>query len=306
MIATARNGVTFKKEEGGEASDQREQILRSESEEGFKKERIGGTGKKSSMDTTRLPNNETVPAVIIFGDSIVDTGNNNYIETVVKCDFTPYGRDFNGGKPTGRFSNGKVAADFLAEIFGVKKILPAYLDPNLQLQDLLTGVSFASGGAGYDPLTAKIVELYGLGARRIGVVSIPSIGCVPSQRTLAGGILRGCSESANQAAILFNSKLSSQMDSINKRLPDARLVYLDVYNPLLAIIQNPSQYGFQEANKGCCGTGKIEVSILCTSFSPETCSNASEYVFWDSFHPSEQASKILTPIVVDDYIYKFF
>ena len=86
-------------------------------------------------------------------------------------------------------------------------------------------------------------ELYGLGARRIGVLSLPSIGCVPSQRTVAGGILRGCSESANQAAILFNSKLSSQMDSINKRLPDARLVYLDVYNPLLAIVQNPSQYG---------------------------------------------------------------
>jgi hypothetical protein len=38
----------------------------------------------------------------------------------------------------------------------VKKLLPAYLDPNLQLQDLLTGVSFASGGAGYDPLTSQL------------------------------------------------------------------------------------------------------------------------------------------------------
>jgi len=44
---------------------------------------------------------------------------------------------------------------FSASKFGVKKLLPAYLDPNLQLQDLLTGVSFASGGAGYDPLTSK-------------------------------------------------------------------------------------------------------------------------------------------------------
>ena len=50
MIAAARSGVTFKKEEGGEASDQREQVLRSKSEEGFKKERVGGTGKKSSME----------------------------------------------------------------------------------------------------------------------------------------------------------------------------------------------------------------------------------------------------------------
>ena len=70
----------------------------------------------STGSTTRLPNNETVPAVIIFGDSIVDTGNNNYIETVAKCDFTPYGRDYIGGKPTGRFSNGKVPADFLGSV----------------------------------------------------------------------------------------------------------------------------------------------------------------------------------------------
>ena len=44
-----------------------------------------------------------------------------------------------------------------AEELGIKKILPAYLDPNLQTEDLLTGVSFASGGSGYDPLTPKIV-----------------------------------------------------------------------------------------------------------------------------------------------------
>jgi hypothetical protein len=39
----------------------------------------------------------------------------------------------------------------------VKGLVPAYLDPNLQPQDLITGVCFASGGAGYDPLTPKIV-----------------------------------------------------------------------------------------------------------------------------------------------------
>jgi len=48
-------------------------------------------------------------------------------------------------------------SSFSAAKLGVKKLLPAYLDPNLQLQDLLTGVSFASGGAGYDPLTAELV-----------------------------------------------------------------------------------------------------------------------------------------------------
>lgn len=42
-----------------------------------------------------------------------------------------------------------------ASKLGVKELLPAYLDPNLESQDLLTGVSFASGGAGYDPITSE-------------------------------------------------------------------------------------------------------------------------------------------------------
>jgi hypothetical protein len=61
----------------------------------------------------KIPGNETLLAVIIFGDSIVDTGNNNDLNTITKCNFLPYGRDFNGGMPTGRFSNGKVPSDLL-------------------------------------------------------------------------------------------------------------------------------------------------------------------------------------------------
>ena len=89
-------------------------------------------------------------------------------------------------------------------------------------------------------------ELYGEGARRIGVVSLPPIGCVPAQRTLSGDIFRRCSEAQNQASSIFNSKLSSQMDSLNKNFPQARLVYLDIFNPLLSLIHNPSQYGNQK------------------------------------------------------------
>lgn len=65
-----------------------------------------------------IPNNETVPAVIVFGDSIVDTGNNNYISTLVKCNFPPYGRDFaEGNHPSGRFSNGLVPSDIIGTNF---------------------------------------------------------------------------------------------------------------------------------------------------------------------------------------------
>ncbi|KAI3506177.1 hypothetical protein L1887_28533 [Cichorium endivia] len=99
------------------------------------------------------PKNDSVPSVLAFGDSFFDTGNNNYLKTAAKADFPPYGKDFMGGKATGRFSNGKTISDYFVEILGVKEYLPAYLDPYIQDEDLPTGVSFASAGSGYDPLT---------------------------------------------------------------------------------------------------------------------------------------------------------
>ena len=45
---------------------------------------------------------------------------------------------------------------FIAEELGIKPTIPAYRDPNLRQEDLLTGVTFASGGAGYVPLTTQI------------------------------------------------------------------------------------------------------------------------------------------------------
>jgi len=66
----------------------------------------------------QLPPNVSVPAVLVFGDSIVDTGNNNNnLRTTARCNFPPYGKDFKGGIPTGRFSNGKVPSDFIGTTY---------------------------------------------------------------------------------------------------------------------------------------------------------------------------------------------
>ena len=53
-----------------------------------------------------------VPAIISFGDSSVDVGNNNYIHTLFKANYPPYGRDFVNHQATGRFCNGKLATDY--------------------------------------------------------------------------------------------------------------------------------------------------------------------------------------------------
>ncbi|XP_014504189.1 GDSL esterase/lipase EXL3-like [Vigna radiata var. radiata] len=330
----------------------------------------------------KLPSNVSVPAVLAFGDSIVDSGNNNNIKTLVKCNFPPYGKDFQGGKPSGRFCNGKIPSDMIVEELGLKEYLPAYLDPNLKSSDLVTGVCFASGASGYDPLTPQIAsvislssqldmfkeyigklkgivgesrtnfilanslylvvagsddiantyfvaharilqydipsytdlmvnsasnfvkDLYNLGARRIAVLSAPPIGCVPSQRTLAGGLERGCSEKYNNAAKLFNSKLSKELDSL-RSYPNGRIVYIDVYNPLFDIIQNYKKYGYEVMDRGCCGTGKLEVAVLCNPLD-STCSNASEYVFWDSYHPTEGVYRRLVNHVLEKYTTRLF
>ena len=51
--------------------------------------------------------------------------------------------------------------------------------------------------------------------------------------------------------------------------------------------------GFTETRRGCCGTGAVETAILCNRLSIGTCTNATQYVFFDSVHPSQAANAIL-------------
>lgn len=59
--------------------------------------------------------NNSVQAIFVFGDSTADPGNNNYVTTIFKGNFPPYGRDFPNQVPTGRFSNGRLANDFIGD-----------------------------------------------------------------------------------------------------------------------------------------------------------------------------------------------
>ena len=55
-------------------------------------------------------------ALFVFGDSFLDSGNNNYINTTTldQANFPPYGETF-FGFPTGRFSDGRLISDFIGE-----------------------------------------------------------------------------------------------------------------------------------------------------------------------------------------------
>ncbi|AAF43219.1 GDSL esterase/lipase [Arabidopsis thaliana] len=90
-----------------------------------------------------------VPALFVFGDSLIDNGNNNNIPSFAKANYFPYGIDFNGG-PTGRFCNGLTMVDGIAQLLGLP-LIPAYSEATGD--QVLRGVNYASAAAGILPDT---------------------------------------------------------------------------------------------------------------------------------------------------------
>ncbi|XP_059669421.1 GDSL esterase/lipase At1g29670-like [Cornus florida] len=93
-----------------------------------------------------------VPCYFIFGDSLVDNGNNNNIASLAKANYRPYGIDFPKG-PTGRFSNGKTTVDVIAELLGFENFIPPY--STTRGRDILKGVNYASAAAGIRDETGR-------------------------------------------------------------------------------------------------------------------------------------------------------
>ncbi|CAK9149243.1 unnamed protein product [Ilex paraguariensis] len=86
-----------------------------------------------------------VPCYFVFGDSLVDHGNNNALLTLAKANYPPNGIDFPRGS-TGRFSNGQTSADITAELLGFDEYIPAFATANGE--EILKGVNYASAAAG--------------------------------------------------------------------------------------------------------------------------------------------------------------
>lgn len=94
-------------------------------------------------------------------------------------------------------------------------------------------------------LYSFVQKLNEMGAKRIGFVGLPPIGCCPSQRTLGGGPPQECEPLRNQASELFNSKITKEIDRLNveRNVDGSKFAYFDVYYNLLDLIQQPGFYG---------------------------------------------------------------
>ncbi|CAA2981298.1 GDSL esterase/lipase At2g23540-like [Olea europaea var. sylvestris] len=97
-------------------------------------------------------------ASFIFGDSLVDAGNNNYLQTLSRANIPPNGIDFkaSGGNPTGRYTNGRTIGDIIGEGLGQPHYAMPFLSPNTTGRTILSGVNYASGGGGIMNATGRI------------------------------------------------------------------------------------------------------------------------------------------------------
>ncbi|XP_028752061.1 GDSL esterase/lipase At5g33370-like [Neltuma alba] len=314
---------------------------------------------------------EGARAFFVFGDSLVDNGNNNYLATTARADAPPYGIDYPTRRPTGRFSNGYNIPDFISQELGSESTLP-YLSPELTGRRLLVGANFASAGIGilndtgiqfvniiriYRQLeyfeeyqrrvtaligaarTKRLVNralvlitlggndfvnnyylvpfsarsrqfrlpdyvkyliseyktilrrLYEIGARRVLVTGTGPLGCVPAE--LAQHSRNGeCAAELQRAASLFNPQLVQMLGQLNRELGSQVFIGVNTRQMHLDFINNPQAFGFVTSKVACCGQGPYNGIGLCTIAS-SLCPNRDVYAFWDPFHPSERANKLI-------------
>ncbi|MCO5550919.1 hypothetical protein L7F22_004413 [Adiantum nelumboides] len=153
-------------------------------------------------------------------------------------------------------------------------------------------------------LCARLIkDIHGLGARRVGVVSLPPIGCLPAIRTFYGkGANHECVHHLNNYAMNFNQELQRNvLPQLQNNLSDLHVAYMDSYGVLLDIVTNSTKYGMKQARKACCGSGKLEVGIFCNKLSLGTCKDAGQYAFWDSFHPTDRTNEILATRLLEQF-----
>ncbi|XP_050275415.1 GDSL esterase/lipase At5g33370-like [Quercus robur] len=315
-------------------------------------------------------------AFFVFGDSLVDSGNNDYLATTARADSPPYGIDYPTHRPTGRFSNGLNIPDIISEQIGSEPTLP-YLSPELRDERLLVGANFASAGIGilndtgiqfiniirickqldyfqqYQQRVSALIgaeqteqlvnqalvlitlggndfvnnyylvpfsarsrqfslpdyvvyliseyqkvlrRLYELGARRVLVTGTGPLGCVPAE--LAQRSRNGeCSAELQRAAALFNPQLVQMLNQLNSEIGSDVFVSANAFEMKMDFINDPQAYGFVTSKVACCGQGPYNGIGLCTPLS-NLCPNRDVYVFWDPFHPSERANRLIVQAIM--------
>ncbi|CAN1225181.1 GDSL esterase/lipase At2g23540 [Linum grandiflorum] len=251
----------------------------------------------SSIISSAFGGDAPLGASFIFGDSLVDAGNNNYLSTLSKADIKPNGIDFtaSGGRPTGRYTNGRT----IGEELGQPNYALPFLAPNTTGKAILSGVNYASGGGGIMNATGRIFRLYQMDAKKFVIGNVGPIGCIPYQKTINQLQENECVDLANKLALQYNARLKDLLAELNDNLPGAVFVHANVYDLVMELVTNFDKYGFSTATRACCGNGGQFAGIVPCGPTSSMCKDRSKHVFWDPYHPSEAANLIIAKQLLD-------
>ena len=176
----------------------------------------------------------------------------------------------------------------------------------------------------YPWFAVRLQRLYLLDARKIVVVNVGPIGCIPYQRETNPSAGTACAEFPNQLAQAFNRRLRAL---VARRRPPRlalrlrrRLSHLLRHHRQLQIPRyratrsslNHNSYGdsdsnllcscragFEVADSACCYVGERFGGLVPCGPTSRYCADRSKYVFWDPYHPSEAANALIARRILD-------
>ncbi|GLT48404.1 hypothetical protein SLA2020_220340 [Shorea laevis] len=179
--------------------------------------------------------------------------------------------------------------------FGKDDYVELFLRNNSEIMVKYSGQQFAQ--ILVDQMVTAMRDLYDADARKIVFLGILPLGCTP--RTVwewynltAGGNQNGCVEEINELVLEYNTMLEERIVGLNGELPEAQIVFCDVYQGIMEIMTNPRIYGFEDATSACCGLGLNGAMIGCLSIDM-ACPTASSHVWWDLYSPTRAVNSLL-------------
>jgi phospholipase/lecithinase/hemolysin len=137
-----------------------------------------------------------------------------------------------------------------------------------------------------------LIRLHELGARRVIVTGTGPLGCAPAELALRSRDGIQCDTDLMRAAELFNPQLAAVLAELNGAYGAGTYIAANSFRVHFDFISDPAAYGFKTAKEACCGQGPNNGVGLCTVAS-HMCRNRDEYVFWDAYHPTERANRII-------------
>lgn len=137
-----------------------------------------------------------------------------------------------------------------------------------------------------DKLISQVEAIYNIGARKVGVAGLPPLGCCPSQ-LLEYRSNGSCIKFLNDVSADFNDHLISKLLALNDKLPNASIVYNNIYTPIIDAVENPYAFNFKIANHACCGIGKYGGFLTCLR-GLKPCENVEDHMYWDAYHPTDK------------------